>query len=517
MTVAAETIKLRAGDYRYPVQLIRDHGLLRFQFRYNKELIDEIKTLEGRRWDKEARTWTAPDSPRNRFTLAVLQGEPVLDAYDADLEARETTRDVFAHQALMVDHILRRRRCFIVGEMGVGKTLAAIEAMEQSGIETWWVVAPKSALRSWELEVEKWECRVPITFISYDMLWKVLEGWPEGNPPPRAVIFDESSRIKNPTAKRSKAARHLANAMEEEWRGEEYVILMTGTPAPQDPSDWWHQCEVVRPGFLREGTIHQFRERVGIVQKVDYGFGDVKKVVRWKAEEVELLGQRMKGLVETWLKKDCLDLPEKIYEVRTILPSDAMLRAARLIAADSESTIQTLIRIRELSDGFQYRENDEPIRVASPKLDELTLLLEDHEEIGRLVVYAGFRESVIRVIEHCRALGWETIQADGTRQPTKDELKWFQSGEGKVVFVGNPGAAGMGLTLTASPTIVYFSNDYNAESRMQSEDRIHRPGCRGARIVDLVHLPTDGLVIERLKSKRDLQSIPIEEIRKALQ
>lgn len=70
----------------------------------------------------------------------------------------------------------------------------------------------------------------------------------------------------------------------------------------------------------------------------------------------------------------------------------------------------------------------------------------------------------------------------------------------------------MGLTLTASPSIVYFSNDFNAESRIQSEDRIHRPGMdvnRGATIYDLIHLPTDRTVLENLKAKRVLQDMTL--------
>jgi SNF2 family DNA or RNA helicase len=89
----------------------------------------------------------------------------------------------------------------------------------------------------------------------------------------------------------------------------------------------------------------------------------------------------------------------------------------------------------------------------------------------------------------------------------------------RVVFVGHPGSAGMGLTLTASPTIVYWSNDFNAESRIQSEDRIHRAGMdvnRGATIVDLIHLPTDLLVLENLKKKRELQNITFGELQECL-
>jgi hypothetical protein len=70
--------------------------------------------------------------------------------------------------------------------------------------------------------------------------------------------------------------------------------------------------------------------------------------------------------------------------------------------------------------------------------------------------------------------------------------------------------------LTASDTIVYYSNDFNAESRIQSEDRIHRPGSRGANIVDFLHLPIDQLVLDNLKKKRDLQKMTMNDFDKAI-
>ncbi len=71
-------------------------------------------------------------------------------------------------------------------------------------------------------------------------------------------------------------------------------------------------------------------------------------------------------------------------------------------------------------------------------------------------------------------------------------LEEFQNKDSEydhICFIGHPGSAGMGITLTAASMIVYYSNDFNAESRIQSEDRIHRMGMdenRGATIVDLV-------------------------------
>ena len=90
----------------------------------------------------------------------------------------------------------------------------------------------------------------------------------------------------------------------------------------------------------------------------------------------------------------------------------------------------------------------------------------------------------------------------------------------KVAFVGHPKSAGMGLTLTASPVVIYYSNDFDMEARVQSEDRIHRIGLdmnRGATIIDLIHLSSDLKVLENLQKKRDLQSLSLGEFKMALE
>ena len=73
----------------------------------------------------------------------------------------------------------------------------------------------------------------------------------------------------------------------------------------------------------------------------------------------------------------------------------------------------------------------------------------------------------------------------------------------------------MGLTFNISPVALYYSNDFDGEARMQSEDRIHRLGMdlnRAALIIDLIHLPTDTLVLNNLKKKKKLQSMTLGDI-----
>ena len=147
-------------------------------------------------------------------------------------------------------------------------------------------------------------------------------------------------------------------------------------------------------------------------------------------------------------------------------------------------------------------------KVTTPKDDVLLDLLDEYSESGRVVIYAGFTASVDRCVELARHQGWRVIRVDGRGwdfqglpegTDSHEAIKMFQDTKSdksldKIAFIGNPGAAGVGLTLTGSNVIIYYSNSFAGEHRMQSEDRIHRLGMdtnKGATIIDIIHLPTD--------------------------
>jgi hypothetical protein len=576
---------------------------------------DELKAMKGAKWmGKDTMTpmpvWRVDNCRRNNFNLEYLEGKNPYARYkaapDLNIKVRETRvhRDlgevkIFGHQLEFTRHMLQKRQVVIAGEMGTGKTLALFEAAELSLVPEIWYVAPKSALASVQLERLLWGVRPAIRFMTYDQLKNVLAQWKPGQPPPTFVCFDECSRLKTPTSQRSQAAFYLAESMRDAYGHQAYIILMSGSPAPKSPLDWYWICEIACPGFLREGTIEKFRDRLAIVEKAK-GMGGVTfpKVLGWRdgntticnicgkkeddpchdydndftrltggakhkfvptVNEVNKLYIRMAGLTLVKMKKDCMDLPDKIYREVKQKPSLDMIRAARIVASKGTSAIESMTLLRELSDGFQYGTvrkevvcdvcNGHPpetgcickdgkkfveertiTEVDCPKYDMLNDLLDENEDKGRLVVYAGFTASIDRICKFVRDRGWHYIRVDGRGWSNSflpgwsalEALQGFQNtkSDEKFVFVGHPGSAGMGLTLTAASMIVYFSNDFNAESRIQSEDRIHRPGMdtnRGATIVDLIHLPTDRKVLLNLKRKRELQSITLNEIQKAME
>ena len=621
----------------YPVDFQEKGKVIECRFRYNPDLVKEIKTFSGASWHAEKRYWTISNNFRNRFQLKFVSGGNPYAHYDKPLIEYSSKRDLYQHQIEMVQLILTRHFCILAASPGLGKTLSAIEAMEyvqsnsQEKVDVLWV-GPRSALAAAELEFYKWDCRIQPTFTTYDSLHKLISKWPKGRKAPRIVIFDESSKIKNAQTKRSKAAMHIAESIRADWGVDGYIVLMSGTPAPKCPVDWHNQCETAQPGFLKEGNPNKFRDRLAVIETkqsitgmsfpslvtwrdddlkcqicgmypdhsnhdsmgaVLNDFAKVHKYVRG-SNEVAKLYRRMNGLVGVWDKRTCLDLPDKIYRLIKVEPNQETLNAARIITARAASGVIGAYLLRELSDGFQYTEIEigekrcdlcngrgstivpiprvsqeviddylasggdsdemyedqevscsncggggsvpnmqrEAIQIPSPKEDVVNGLLEEYEDIGRIVFYAGFTGSVDRLTQIISKKDWKIIRVDGrgwtsfgmkgVTRPVR-LLQEFQNPKrseyDKIAYVSQASSGGMGLTLTASPVIIYYSNDFNGESRMQSEERIHRIGMdqqRGATIIDIIHLPTDLKILDALKKRRRLQSMSLGEFQDVL-
>lgn len=632
--VDTHVTKLAAGKYKFPVTIRKQGERLWFQFGYNKLLLEEVKTMAGAKWhgfeDVPIKQWSITDNTRNRFRISFLEGRNPYSNYDKPLLITETTRKTYQHQTDLFRHALTYHYVVWAASMGVGKTLAAIELIEATQSIHSFYVAPKSALASVRLEFEKWGCKYKPTFLTYEGLRSIIEKWTPGLPPPKLVIFDEASKLKNPTAKRTMAAQHLADAIRDEWGWEGYVVLMSGTPAPRSPLDWYSLCEIAMPGFLREGTLEKFRKRLAIMTQGQNDAGQVfAKLVAWKDDptkcdvcgkpandndhdslnvtekwfhaftpsvnEVTNLFHRMTGLVNVKNKSEVLkELPELQYKVIQCKPDQSTLNAAKMLVARGESTIKTLTLLRELSDGFQYQSTDigtetcpccegkktvldwayvgpdehyekvledqshgrdipagyfekietacsycggsgettkyhrEAVQVPCPKEDALADIIDQHDDIGRLVCFAGFTGSVDRCVRIFLKEKWEIIRIDGRgwfspigadKMELQKKFLYDLVGHPRLAVVAQPGAGGLGLNLQSSPTVVFYSNDFSGESRDQAENRIHRPGMnvnRGATVIDLFHLPTDEKVLANLKLKKRLQDMSMGIFREAL-
>jgi len=403
-----------------------------------------------------------------------------------------------------------------------------------------------------------------------------------------------------------------------------YVIEMSGTPSPKTPIDWWSQCEIAWPGFLREGSAKAMEARMAFMVDQKFETAAFKKRIGWKDDEnkcdvcgdtreegpheldgltdpadyhpfkpskneVAYLYERLKGLVIIKHKKDCLNLPDKRYRQIVCKPNASTLRVAKALMEAAPNAITGMTLLRELSDGFQYREQkdgmtkchhctdgtveewfipgdeervfsnidllddelvsqlekrrvtcpvcggkqevDKIIRVTRevpcPKDAALRMLLDECEETGRIVIFAGFTGSVDRVTKLVKKEGWSAVRCDqgnfnilphdNEETVTEEPLDYWANVEAhpRVAFVANPESGGMSLTLVESRMAVYWSNSWKPEFRIQSEDRIHRKGMDenlGCTIVDLIHLPSDRRVIDVIRANRKLELMTMGEV-----
>ncbi|KPK54270.1 MAG: hypothetical protein AMS22_06090 [Thiotrichales bacterium SG8_50] len=617
---------------KVPATISVDKGRIEF-LKSPYALKDEIKAMKGSKWhgyddNNPRKIWSVADCTRNRFQLNFMQGKNPYKRWEKPLEEFDYERPLRTHQKLMSNWGLTYHYCVLAAEMGTGKTLSAIEVMERSGFPDWWWVGPKSGLRAVQREFDKWGLEgVELQLFTYEALRSKMKSWVPGTLPPHGVIFDESSRLKNHTSQRSQAAQALADGIRDAYGSQGYVIAMSGTPSPKSPVDWWSQAEIVAPGFLREGDMKAFERRLGIFMEKELPQGKILQRVTWKDDadkcavcggyadeeqhlemafeedyhpwepsfnEVAYLNERLQGLVLVLHKKDCLDLPDKVYRTVHCEPSPTTERVAKALVKIAPNAITGLTWLRELSDGFQYREKvdgtepcpvcaqsetpgksaiwvdtDDPDRkfemtdmldpeyvdtlrkelqdcptcggdaevphrirvtkeVPCPKDKALVELLEENEEQGRLVVFAGFTGTLDRIVKLCAKEKWSVIRVDGRGWKVWDidgsplmvdkPLDYWADTERhpRVAFVAHPKSGGMSLTLTESRMAVFYSNDFDPESRSQAEDRIHRLGTDenlGATIVDLIHLPTDERVRDILRDNRRLELMTLGEMK----
>jgi len=234
------------------------------------------------------------------------------------------------------------------------------------------------------------------------------------------------------------------------------------------------------------------------------------------------LEQKLKTFSYRVRKADCLDLPEKVFQRRTIQLYDEqrqiyekLRRQAFVILSDSQvsfaNKLTEILRLHQVCNGF-VGTDDGSINTFEKcnKLKELINIVEEGE--GKFIIWANYVyniETIIKLLS--KTYGRESVVSIYGEINTKDReiaVKRFQEDPNCRFFVGNPSTGGYGLTLTAASYVVYFSNSYNLEVRQQSEDRAHRIGQKKNVVyIDIVAEKTiDDLIISALKKKIKLSA-----------
>ena len=306
------------------------------------------------------------------------------------------------------------------------------------------------------------------------------------------MAVDESTTIKTPTAKRTKAICAIGKLAK-------YRRILTGSPVTKSPLDLYTQCEFLNENLLGFGSYYTFRNRYAIMKQANFGGRRVQLVGGY--QRLDELSKILKPFSDRVLKENCLDLPEKTYIERQVELTDEQkktyetMKSAALASlkgkmATAPHILTQLMRLHQITCGHLKNDDDSITEIKNNRITSLLELLEEVE--GKVIIWANYVYDIKQIVaaiskkygEDSIVQYYGAIAAD-VRQ---NNIEKFQDPKSPArFFVGNPQTGGYGITLTAANNVVYYSNGYDLEKRLQSEDRAHRIGQKKAvTYVDLI-------------------------------
>ena len=326
------------------------------------------------------------------------------------------------------------------------------------------------------------------------------------------MAIDESTTIKTPTARRTKNIIKIGvNA--------KYKRIMTGSPITKNPLDLYTQCEFLDPWLLDFSSYYAFRNRYAEMKTMHVHGRSIQVVDKF--QNLGELSDTVKEFSYRVLKEDCLDLPPKVFIKRhiTLTPDqkkvyEQMKKAAMTMLNGKVTTTMTvltqLMRLHQITCGYVTADDGTTQQVESNRLNELMSILEETE--GKVIIWANYQLSVGEIIQKLvKVYGEDSyVHYYGlTPQEVRQEnIRKFQNDPKCRFIIGTPQTGGYGITLTQANTVIYYSNGYDLEKRLQSEDRAHRIGqTKSVTYVDLIAEDTvDEKIVKALRDKINIAS-----------
>jgi len=457
--------------------------------------------------------------------------------YEHQKRAFEFTCDKFG----IFDNRLKSRGVALLMEMGTGKSLVSVAVagcLYQHGkVDRVLIVAPLSILGVWQEEFDKFADfpytltilkgtaakkkeqlaklsgeGLQVVVVNYESAWRLEKELLAYNAD--LIVADEGHKLKESRTSQSKGMHHLGDKAK-------YKLLLTGTVITNREMDVFSQYRFLNPQIF--GTsFYSFRS-----QYFDMGgYGLHTPIFRkWMTDDFL---RRMHSIAFRVTKNECLDLPEITEEVRSVdLEKDA-LKLYDSIEDESyaeldESEVTTaniltrLLRLSQITGGHLTDDDGVVNNVSKAKLDALSDIIDTAmAEDKKLVIMARFVPELddIQELLEKKKIGYAVVR--GGIKNRDDEIHRFQYDDKCRVFVGQIAAAGLGITLTAASTMVFYSLDYSMSNFEQAKARIHRAGQKeNCHYIYLVCKGTiDHKVLYALRKKIDLAKMLVDDYRK---
>jgi len=459
----------------------------------------------------------------------------------------------YAHQLKALERSWNREYFAYFMEMGTGKSKVLIDnasmLYDRGEINGLLLIAPKGVYKNWykneipthmvnhiEKKVVLWETsnssaekiKELNTLFATGTDFHILIMNVEALSYPKATEFakrflschkammaiDESTTIKTPTANRTRNIISLKPLTK-------YRRILTGSPITNSPLDLFSQAVFLDNYILGFDSFWAYRAHYCIMKTMNLGSRSVTVPIGPNKRTLPELEEKIKKFSERVLKDDCLDLPKKTYVTREIELTGIQrklyneMRKYALSQLDgkvcSTSTVMVqLLRLHQISCGYHPNDDGTVQELPCNRLTELMDIL--WELSGKAVIWSYYQKDVERIIQEIKKQFGEESVVDyyglTPQNERQQNIEKFQNNPKCRFFVGTTQTGGYGITLTAASTMIYYSNGYDLEKRLQSEARIDRIGqTKPMTYIDLVAEDTiDNKVQKALRTKMNIAS-----------
>ena len=325
------------------------------------------------------------------------------------------------------------------------------------------------------------------------------------------VVCDESTKLKNPQAKRTKELIKIGSRAT-------CKRILTGSPITKSPLDFYSQALFLGKECLGFSNFYAFRNRYAVLKDVTtFGGASFKQVVGF--QNLEELSDKIETFSHRIMKEECLDLPDKTYLTRMFDLSDEQKQYYNELAdtmmldlADDMVSVTIaltkLLRLRQICCGYCPTDQGEMLQIANKRLDTLMECIEEID--GKIIIWAYFIpdiEKIAAALEKEYGKGSVVTYYGATSLEDRTaNINKFETDPRCRFFVANPKVGGMGITLNAAKYAIFYNADYNLEDRMQAEARNYRIGQKEHIFyIDIVARNTvEEGIIESLVNKYEL-------------
>jgi SNF2 family DNA or RNA helicase len=445
----------------------------------------------------------------------------------------------FTHQAAYLQRFWKEKEAALFADTGTGKSFMLINnaslLYDRGKINALLVVAPKGVYRNWfKLEIPKhmpehvtytMACWTPSprkaekaemdAMLNATDTLRVLVMNVEAFSTEKGLAFaqmflrvttafmavDESTTIKNHSAKRTKGITKIG-------RLAAFRRVATGSPITKSPLDVYAQCEFLNPDLLNAHSYFAFQARYAVTVERKMATHTFKQIVGYR--RLDELQQKLAEFSFRIRKDECFDLPDKVFLQREVELTDEQRKAYDQMVGMALATFEQgmtttanaltqIMRLQQIVCGHITLDDGTQVELKNNRLNELLAAIE--ESSGKIIIWATFRHDIFAIKQALqKAYGMNSVATyfgDTTADERSEIVERFQNPEDELrFFIGQPRTGGYGLTLTEAHTMIYYSNSYDLEVRLQSEARIDRYGQKNK--MTYIDLSTPGTVDEKI-------------------